>query len=379
MGLLVTVSTLLLLVNYACSIVLPAQDGKVDRVQRQWQKLRRAASSLEIQLHVALTQTSEQLWNAEQSALGIADPGHKHYRRHLKPDELQLQFSPGKAYSQPVIDWLGEYGVAGKLRGSLVEASASIADVENLLNTTYYVYSDGVREVTRAENYHVPENLSRLVDFVAPTFQFPPSGPRKAKPSPLDRSKDATASMLTQREESDNDPCSDFFVTPACITKTYNVNYTASPSRVTFAVYGTEAATYKSSDMHTFLKSYNPSAAAANAQFHVIGAGDPNDGSPGMTSTFETALDTQTSLGIAWPATGILYNLGGVFGPSSSTGQTYDPLVQFLQDLIHNDTVPSVVSFSESMPEDVMDPAYAQRLCSMMAQVGMRGVSLLFR
>lgn len=97
---------------------------------------------------------------------------------------------------------------------------------------------------------------------------------------------------------------------------------------------------------------------------------------PGIEGAFKTHLDTQTSLGLAWPAKGVLHNLGGVFGPNPS--QTYDHFVQFLQDLIHNETVPSVVSFSESMPEDQVDPAYEQQLCSMMAQVGTRGVTLLF-
>jgi len=81
-------------------------------------------------------------------------------------------------------------------------------------------------------------------------------------------------------------------------------------------------------------------------------------------------------MGLAWPSHGILFENGGVFG--SKPGQTYDRFVTFLQELINNATVPSVVSFSESMPEDMVDPAYAKRLCNMMAQVGTRGVSLLF-
>ena len=120
---------------------------------------------------------------------------------------------------------------------------------------------------------------------------------------------------------------------------------------------------------------YNEPAAEANAQYIVEGSGDSIEDS-GIEAKFETALDTQTLLGLAWPAQGILYNRGGVFGPKA--GQTYDPFVQFLQELITNKTVPSVVSFSESMPEDMMDAAYAKRLCSMMAQVGARGVTLLF-
>jgi tripeptidyl-peptidase-1 len=140
-------------------------------------------------------------------------------------------------------------------------------------------------------------------------------------------------------------------------------------------VYGTEAASFSASDVQTYLNRYNEPAANAYPQYDVVGDGDSSEGSD-FTAKFETALDTQTLLGLAWPAEGVFYNLGGVFGPDR--GSTYDPFVQFLQELITNKTVPTVVSFSESMPEDMMDANYARRLCNMMAQVGARGVTLLF-
>lgn len=162
-------------------------------------------------------------------------------------------------------------------------------------------------------------------------------------------------------------------VTPTCVRKRYNIDYEAKPSRVTFAVYGTEKASFSSGDLTTYLKKHNSAAANAGAKYTVI---EDVSSSNDIEAAFETALDTQTAMGIAWPASGILYINGGVFG--SSPGQTYDRFVTFLQELITNKTVPSVVSFSESMPEDMMDSAYAKRLCNMMAQVGTRGVSLLF-
>ena len=165
------------------------------------------------------------------------------------------------------------------------------------------------------------------------------------------------------------------YVAPTCVRHAYQIDYNAKPNRTTFAVYGTEAASFSSTDLHTYLERYNEPAAAANAEYQVKGSGDSTESS-GIEAKFETALDTQTMLGLAWPAQGVFYNNGGVFGPSP--GATYDPFVHFLQELITNRTVPSVVSFSESMPEDMMDPAYARRLCNMMAQVGSRGVSLLF-
>ena len=164
-------------------------------------------------------------------------------------------------------------------------------------------------------------------------------------------------------------------VTPSCIRQAYQIDYNAKPSRVTFAVYGTEAASFSSGDLQTYLERYNEPAADAKPQYRVVGNGDPNEGS-NPTAKFEVALDTQTALGLAWPAQGVFYNKGGVFGPNA--GKTYDPFVQFLHELTTNKTVPRVVSFSESMAEDFMDPGYARHLCSLMARVALRGVSLLF-
>ena len=245
---------------------------------------------------------------------------------------------------------------------------------ETLLNATYFVYGDCFHNFTRCEQYNVPAHISTHLDFITPTTQFPITGPRRRLSLDVEN-----PSRLAKRQQANDDPCEgSVYITPACITKTYNVNYTASPNRTSFAIFGTEAASYSASNTQDYLQQFNPAAAAAKPQFQVIGSGDPDDGTPGIGSTFEVALDTQTSLGLAWPASAVFYNTGGVFGPSSSSGKTYDRFVQFLQDLINNQTVPSVVSFSESIPEDMMDPAYAQRLCTMMAQVGMRGISLLF-
>lgn len=119
------------------------------------------------------------------------------------------------------------------------------------------------------------------------------------------------------------------------------------------------------------LERYNPEAAAASPGFLVIARGNSAESS-GIAARFETVLDTQTALGLAWPARGMLYNHGGVFGPEPGT--TYDHFVQFLQELMTNrtETLPSVISFSELMPESMIDPAYGRRLCNMMTQVGTR-------
>jgi tripeptidyl-peptidase-1 len=302
-------------------------------------------------------------------ASSISDPRQVLFRQHLSAEQL-LEFvqAPEHAFKD-VKQWLSEAGIPTSdilLGGNVVEAMTNVSTAETLLNTTYNVYVDDEgTTVIRTKVYDLPKKLQDAVTFVSPTTVLPV--PRKQRLL-ADINPD---SQVNKRQAScgANDQ-----TTPACVRQIYNITYTPKPNRTTFAVCATEAALYSSSDLKAFLQTYNPPA--TDAEYTVIGSGNSSNGSPGIGGAFETALDTQTALGLAWPAQGILYNLGGVFGPNK--GEIYDPFVQFLQDLIHNDTVPSVVSFSESMPENQMNPEYAKSLCDMMMQVGTRGVTLLF-
>jgi tripeptidyl-peptidase-1 len=290
-------------------------------------------------------------------------------------EEVHELSAPSPESVSTIEEWLGAHDLweSSVVRAGIVEIDTTISCAEKLLNATYHWYSDASREdnsLVRTESFSLPERVADIVDFVTPTTSFPlltgntitQSGSQR----PLHKPKRDTCGPGDQ-------------TTPACIRQVYGIDYTAQPNRTRFAVYGTEAASYNPADLQTFLSKYNPPAAAASATFKVIGSGDSNTtASSSIESKFETSLVTQASLGLAYPASGILYNKGGVFGPNP--GKTYDRFVAFLQDLLTNstDTLPSVVSFSESLAESQLDPAYARRVCNMMAQIGARGISLLF-
>nr|POF07198.1 tripeptidyl-peptidase sed2 [Quercus suber] len=303
----------------------------------------------------------------------ISDPQHARFRKHLQPPELQAILRSDNSDIARVQQWLQDANVSSsdcRLRGNVLRVSTTVGTVETLLNATYHEYTNGERTVIRTESYHVPDILLDTVTFISPTTAFPFISQRPRVQDTAHESHKGDLNVRTSTCGANDN------TTPTCIRQVYNITYTAKPNRTTFAIYATEAASFSPGDLQTFLKANNPQAAAAHATYMIVGSGDPANGSPGVTGAFETALDTQTALGLAWPARGILYNVGGVFGPD--VGDTYDPFVQFLQDLLHNTSVPSVVSFSESLPENRIDPSYAASLCTMMMHVGLRGVTLLF-
>ena len=361
---------------------LLAQEATADPVAKSafpkhgWERGWLAPRDRPLKLHIALRQADDGR-DIERQLLAVSDPNSPRYRKYLGAVEAPSLSWPVRDSVHAVEFWLWKWGMLkdATLYGGIFEIDTTVRDAERLLNTTYFMYSDGSREIFRTELYYIPDDVASRIDFVTPTTTFPK--PAKTKLSDnsvkqhLKSRKGSPEQVLRQRAS-----CrADDYVTPTCVRQVYDINYNATPNRTTFAVYGTEAASYSSSDLLTYLGRYNAPAASAKADYEVIGSGDSSESSD-IASKFETALDTQTALGLAWPAKGMFYNNGGVFGPNA--GQTYDPFVQFLQDLINSRHVPSVVSFSESMPEDQLDPAYAKRLCNMMAQVGARGVSLLF-
>lgn len=343
----------------------------------EWRVQQRANPETRIRLHIGLTANSTYSQEIQRIASDIADPTQASFRQHLSAEKLRDFVQAPDHHFAVVRHWLHNNGVSLsdiQLRGNVIETATTVSKAERLLNTKYHIYADDSGKITtRAKAYQIPKTLRDVVTFITPTTSFPASERKKHSSKQINQGtlEHQRQSHVHKRQDScgPNDK-----TTPDCIRRIYNINYTPKPNRTTFAIYATEAASYSHSDLQQYLRTYNPPA--ANAEYTVIGIGNSSDGSPGIGGAFETALDTQTALGLAWPAQGILYNLGGVFGPNA--GEIYDPFVQFLQDLIHNETVPSVVSFSESMPENQVDDNYARSLCDMMMQVGTRGVTLLF-
>jgi tripeptidyl-peptidase-1 len=338
--------------------------------QNGWSKVGRASADSIIHLHIGVKVTDGHEHLALRST-EIARPGSPTYRQHLSVNELQSFLAPSKSTIDQVLGWLHDDGdvqsSSTSWRGNIVEVTTTIGKAEVLLNTTYNIYTDGVRRIVRSGKINLSDRVGPHLDFISPTDSFPdPTVKTAVKPK-----------TLLRRQSSDGGTCgAEDYTTPSCIRTIYNITYTPEPNRTIFGVYATEAASFNPNDLQQFLEAYNKPAAEVNAQMEVIGTGDPANGPSGLESGIETALGTQTALGLAWPAKGVLYNLGGVFG--SQIGETYDPFVSFLQDLLHNETVPSVVVFTESVSENRMNEDYARSLCTMFQNIGARGVSLVF-
>lgn len=345
----------------------------IPAAKQGWQLLSRAPRDGLIELHIALRQEDGGT-DIVRQLLKASDPKSQAFRQHLGPAQTLELGKPADLGVRVVKGWLEQHDLLAQatISGAIVDVKTNISEAEALLNTTYSVFSDSAQDLIRTNEYQVPDHVAPYIDFVTPTTHFPEPAAVMALPELQSQPNQD----LRKRENCGRNDST----TPACVRQVYGVNfdglnYTIKPDRTHFGVYATEGAIYNSSATEEYLRQYNPPAADANASYIVDGEGNP-DIPGGLETRFETSLCTQAALGLAWPLQGTLYNRGGAFG--TNAGQTYDPFVSFLQELISNETVPSVVSISQSITESRMDPDYARRLCNMMAQVGTRGVSLLF-
>lgn len=340
---------------------------------RGWVRRRAAARDTPLKLHVALKQ-ADGGGAVERQLLSASDPTDSQFRQHLDSRQLQAISAPDDQSIHAVEAWLSGHDLlpsTSSVTGGIIEITTTVQHAEQLLNTSYAIYSDGARELLRSADISLPDTVAPHIDFVTPTTSFPlPQLSFNPTQVPLQHvpqlSRRATCGTGNN-------------ASPSCIRQVYGIgNYTAKPSRVTFLVYATASAVYNPTDTQSFLAANNPPAAQASATYQLAGSNaNAPPGSGGLEAAFETALTTQTLLGLAWPASGIFYSNGGVFS-SNASQPISDGFVQFLAELMHNETVPSVVSISESYAEDQLDPAYARRMCSMLAAIGARGVTVLF-
>ena len=97
--------------------------------------------------------------------------------------------------------------------------------------------------------------------------------------------------------------------------------------------------------------------------------------------TPQANLDVQYAVSISYPTPNTYYITGGSppFTPDSLTPtNTNEPYLDWLKFILDQPTIPQTISTSYGDDEQTVPPDYAQSVCDLFAQLGARGVSLLF-
>lgn len=331
----------------------------------------------------------------------MSDPVHAKYGKHLSSDEINDLIKPHDESLDLVHDWLLDHGIqASNLQYTpakdWIKIQLSTAEVEELLETEYstYVRDDGLQAV-RTPKWSLPIHLHEHITTIQPTNSF--FGPRKAAPLEKRMSQLIAEPALTEDELPSmpdagtlEEVCNVDLVTPTCVRTLYGtINYTVQAgdkNTMGFTNYLGEVVSR--SDAYKMLQRFRPEAAQAAYEFGKISiAGGPIDDELSAElaeagTGLEGGLDVQAMLSIGWPTPLITWSTGGQppFMPDLFTPEnTNEPYLTFLDYILSQpDPLPSVISTSYDDDEQTVPKDYAIETCKRLAQLGARGVTVLF-
>ncbi|OAA74188.1 tripeptidyl peptidase [Cordyceps fumosorosea ARSEF 2679] len=410
--------------------VVSRQSGHVVKESQptpdDWTRMRPADSDYQFQLHIGVKQGN--LAGLEQRLLEVSDPSHPSYGRHLSAEQVNALVAPTDEAIAKLHAWLASHGIVrDQLRHSpagdwIRVPNVTVARAEALLQTSYHVYRrrDGSgTDVVRAEHWSLPPDLHGLVDTIHPTSTFflttrrnatEPTNPFKRPGSLNDYAEDVPDGLAilngidVAHPPSDLTPeraCNVTAVTPLCLRALYGtLNYTAAAAtpqvpggrRNRMALVNFSGEFNNRTDARRFLATYRPDAVAAADDFSIVEiAGGINRQGPSTAAQIATGdgreggLDAQVLLGVGHPTPLVTYTVGGEGGQvpwvsGSAEVNDNEPFLVLIDWLLtqRDEDLPTVLSISYADTERTVPPSYAARVCAGFAQLGARGVSVIF-
>ncbi|KAJ5623249.1 hypothetical protein N7490_011854 [Penicillium lividum] len=315
----------------------------------------------------------------EQNVIDLSTPGHPSYGQHLNREQVRQRLRPSSNVSNQIISWLLSENIVPnsiEVDGNWITFQAVVAEAERMLKTEFSSYknNDSDTTVVRALEYSVPNAIHSHIQLIQPTTRFADSGPlRRLGNEPAAATAADFAAMCGT------------VVTPSCLRDLYGLDKsTATPdsrNRLGIAGFLDQYARY--SDFLHFMEVYAPDQTDANFTVISINGGKNDENS--FKNSIEASLDVQYAISTAYHALVTYYTTGGR-GPlvpdgedpaSSSTNEPYLEQLHYLTGLPDKD-LPAVISMSYGESEQSVPKSYALACCNLFAQLGARGVSVIF-
>ncbi|KAF8262119.1 peptidase S8/S53 domain-containing protein [Lactarius quietus] len=345
-------------------------------VPHEWEWVGHPPNGTTINLYVALKSHRE---NALIDALyEVSTPEHPKYGQHLSKEQVAELVAPHPDTLNFVHSWLDYNGIPSSsisltLGGNTLKLTGvSLSRANDLLGASYQVYRHVTTNetVVRTTGYALPAALHELVQTVVPTTSFdsPRTGRQKSRKifdgadvRPVDVATGEPVTGSSRRDVVD-------VTTPSFLRELYSTwVYSPTATGNILGIVGFSWEYPSRPDLRLFMQNYRSDGAYATFSVVQVNDGlyDPSD--PGM----EANLDMQYAQGIAYPIRHIFYSTGR--GPSG----TDEWFLSFLEGVIGAPVLPQTLSLSYGKNETMIPPEYAVHVCTLFAQLGTRGVSVL--
>ena len=306
------------------------------------------------------------------------------YGAHLSKEQVAELVRPDPYTLELVSSWLAHHGVRSSSISTthggawLTVTDVLVSQANQLLGASYQLYRHAKTKDTtiRTVGYALPAVLHTHIQAVAPTTYFPT---RVQRQTPRRRSFGAAAAqaetasgkLVTVLQSRDVD------VTPDYLRRLYKtVAYVpAAADRNRLGVLGFENEYPNQADLTRFMAHFRSDAVAATFTVEQVNNGGNDLNEPGT----EAAIDLQYAEAMAYPTPHIYYSIGGdmVWSPEDepTAGDMY---LEWFKHILVQSNIPQTISVSYGGSEEYLPPQYAVALCNMFAQLGARGVSVLF-
>ncbi|KAF5388189.1 hypothetical protein D9615_000690 [Tricholomella constricta] len=327
----------------------------------------------------------------EQHLYEVSDPYHPRYGAHLSKEEVDRLVAPHQGSVDAVNEWLSSHGIT---EGGLSRSSAGdwvtlklpVRLVEEMLNTTYHVWKhDNGDRIVRTTSYSLPEDLHDHIDLIQPTTMF---GQFKELKSTIVFSDDTEAPaqfknlapIVNAATGVPVDASCNATITIKCLQQLYNaVGFTPTHAGNSIGITGYLEQFANIQDLQSFYADQRPDALGSSFEFISVKGGLNNQTL--SEAGAEANLDVQFAFGLSHPIPGTFYSTAGrpPFDPDVGTPtNTNEPYQDWLDFILSHPNPPLSISTSYGDHEQTVPKSYAQRACKSFAQLGARGVSLMF-
>ncbi|KAF8258722.1 subtilisin-like protein [Lactarius quietus] len=379
------------LANFTRTLVSPWDDIQVKHtwvdIPQNWETLGTPPSNTTIDFHIALVAEYE---NALIDSLyEVSTPGHT--KHHLTKEQVAQLVAPHPETLQLINSWLEHHhippsAISTTHGGSwLTVTGVPVFRANEMLGASYQLFKpSGTNDTTilRTIGYTLPAVLHKHVRTIVPTTCFASTLPLWQ--TSRSRSVDATADegprdhgqVMTSRGNAWKNE-----INPSELRSLYRtVAYVpAATKKNAIGVVGFANHLPSHADLAMFMGICRKDAIGATYNVVPINGGD-SEYEPTNPSD-EANQNMQYAQAIAYPTPHTFYSTGGEMSWYSLGDNTPDPddaFLTWLKHLIALDTIPQTISVSYGRYEKILPVEYTKALCDLFAQLGARGVSVLF-
>ncbi|KAI4267407.1 MAG: hypothetical protein L6R38_008270 [Xanthoria sp. 2 TBL-2021] len=343
-----------------------------------------------LRFQIALRQ--ENAYEFEQHVLAISTPDDPKYGQHMSREDLKAMLRPNADASMSILNWLKAEGISSADiddQGDWINFYVPASEANRILDTKFYHYTNannGVQRI-RTLQYSVPSKLHQYIHMIQPTTRFGQVAPQRSTIFQHFEIGESRNSMARYPGSQLNSTFCNTTITPQCLRDLYQIgNFRGTAkngNKIGVCGYLEQYARF--SDFSNFTAKYAPYAAKENFTYELINGGLSSQDDQ-ENSSVEASLDVQYAYPLSYPTPAIYYSTGGrgelvpdLDQPTLADNQN-EPYLDFLHYILAkpDSELPTTLTTSYGEDEQSVPEPYTNMTCSLFAQLGARGVSVLF-